>query len=606
MLKNPFRNLSIRNKLFISHSLTLLITVGVIYITIKVNDKRLRIEELLSKVEDIRIRSQQQNEAKQDFLLNERYAEDFYKTGYSEAIVRHNSLLKDIDADLLIINKNELSSRPEIKERILQVTHQVHFQDALFGRMIDSVKQLGFGTAGLAGSLDNFTKELIRSRLINPTIVEALKRKEQQYVFMKDNKAAIAFDTLITNAMQQYASSASTLAVLTSYNNTFKRIISLENSIGFNKQKGLRSELSEQSKKTDEQVKAIIVSIKKSYEKDLEKLEWIFLGLIGIVFAVGLLISYVLSVEITKPIIELNNAAKEVVATKFKDDINPKFIDSLRSDEIGELTNNFNLAVRKIRRSVQIIQDKNNSLELKNRQFIENENDLKKINAQKDKFLSIISHDMRAPLSSIIVFLDYYKDNFKSFTETEIDFVSSNLNAHVKRVVEMLDGLLLWSRSQTGEIQTNLQPIDLATIITDTVEILTQSATNKKISISLNLHNQLIWADKNMSAFIIRNVLSNAIKFTHEGGRIEIKTQRNKKYAFVIIKDSGVGIPEANLSKLFQDNMNFSTFGTANEKGIGLGLALCKDFMNKQNGNIEIESSPGEGTRVNLLFPLIV
>ncbi|MEN9598667.1 MAG: hypothetical protein RL596_978 [Bacteroidota bacterium] len=605
MLNSPFRNLSIRNKLFLSHSLILLITVGVIYITIRVNDKRLRIEELLSKVEDIRIRSQQQNEAKQDFLLNERYSEDFYKTGNSEAILIHSNLLKDIDADIATINKNTLSSKQEIKESILRITQQVHFQDALFTRMVDSVKQLGFRSTGLVGSLDNFTKELITSRLINPVIVDALKRKEQQYVFLKDNKAAIEFDTLIVNTMRQYANSPSTIAVLNSYRNTFQRIISLENSIGFNKQKGLRSELAEQSKKTDEHVKSMIASIKKSYEQDLAKLEWIFLGLIGIVFAVGLLISYVLAVEITKPIIELNNAAKEVVATKFKDDINPKFIDRLRKDEIGELTHNFNLAVRKIRRSIQIIQDKNNSLELKNRQFLENETDLKKINAQKDKFLSIISHDMRAPLSSIIGFLDYYKDNFNNFTETEIDFVSSNLNAHVKKVVEMLDGLLLWSRSQTGEIQTNLQPIDLAQVITDTVDILNQSATNKRITISLNLHNQLVWADKNMSAFIIRNVLSNAIKFTHEGGRIEIHTQRNKKYAFVIIKDNGVGIPAEHLGKLFQDNVNFSTFGTANEKGIGLGLVLCKDFMNKQNGNIEIESFPGEGTRVNLLFPLI-
>jgi len=605
MLNSPFRNLSIRNKLFLSHSLILLITVGVIYITIRVNDKRLRIEELLSKVEDIRIRSQQQNEAKQDFLLNERYSEDFYKTGNSEAILIHSNLLKDIDADIATINKNTLSSKQEIKESILRITQQVHFQDALFTRMVDSVKQLGFRSTGLVGSLDNFTKELITSRLINPVIVDALKRKEQQYVFLKDNKAAIEFDTLIVNTMRQYANSPSTIAVLNSYRNTFQRIISLENSIGFNKQKGLRSELAEQSKKTDEHVKSMIASIKKSYEQDLAKLEWIFLGLIGIVFAVGLLISYVLAVEITKPIIELNNAAKEVVATKFKDDINPKFIDRLRKDEIGELTHNFNLAVTKIRRSIQIIQDKNNSLELKNRQFLENETDLKKINAQKDKFLSIISHDMRAPLSSIIGFLDYYKDNFNNFTETEIDFVSSNLNAHVKKVVEMLDGLLLWSRSQTGEIQTNLQPIDLAQVITDTVDILNQSATNKRITISLNLHNQLVWADKNMSAFIIRNVLSNAIKFTHEGGRIEIHTQRNKKYAFVIIKDNGVGIPAEHLGKLFQDNVNFSTFGTANEKGIGLGLVLCKDFMNKQNGNIEIESFPGEGTRVNLLFPLI-
>ncbi len=312
-----------------------------------------------------------------------------------------------------------------------------------------------------------------------------------------------------------------------------------------------------------------------------------------------------ISIEITRPLIELNRATKEVVATKFKDDISPDFIDELRMDEIGQLAINFNLAIRKIRRSIKIIQDKSESLQNKNKQLLENEETLKMISSQKDKFLSIISHDMRAPLSSIISFLDYYKDNFKNFTEAEIEFVSSNLNTHVKKVVEMLDGLLMWSRSQTGEIQMNLQPIDLAQIINDTVSVLNQSAVNKNIRIRTYLHSQLIWADKNMTAFIIRNILSNAIKFTGENGIIDINTKRNKYNAFVIIKDSGVGMTEDALSKLFQDNVSYSTFGTANEKGIGLGLVLCKDFMNKMNGNIEIESIHGEGTTVNLLFPLV-
>ena len=209
----------------------------------------------------------------------------------------------------------------------------------------------------------------------------------------------------------------------------------------------------------------------------------IFYGLIGVTLIAGLLLSYLISVEVTRPIIELNKATKEVVATKFKDDINPNFIDEMRMDEIGQLAINFNLAIRKIRRSIKIIQDKSESLQAKNQQLLENEETLKMISAQKDKFLSIISHDMRAPLSSIISFLDYYKDNFKNFSEAEIEFVSSNLNTHVKKVVEMLDGLLMWSRSQTGEIQMNLQPIDLAQIITDTIAILNQSAVSKKIRI---------------------------------------------------------------------------------------------------------------------------
>ena len=389
------------------------------------------------------------------------------------------------------------------------------------------------------------------------------------------------------------------------YRKTFVRIVKLERSIGNSNQDGLQNELVKQSKSNDEQLQATLKSINALYEEDVKRLEWIFYGLIAVTLIAGLLFSYLISMEITRPLIELNRATKEVVATKFKDDISPDFIDELRMDEIGQLAINFNLAIRKIRRSIKIIQDKSESLQTKNKQLLENEETLKMISAQKDKFLSIISHDMRAPLSSIISFLDYYKDNFKNFTEAEIEFVSSNLNTHVKKVVEMLDGLLMWSRSQTGEIQMNLQPIDLAQIIEDTVTVLNQSAVNKNIRIRTYLHSQLIWADKNMTAFIIRNILSNAIKFTGENGIIDINTKRNKYNAFVIIKDSGVGMTADALSKLFQDNMSYSTFGTANEKGIGLGLVLCKDFMNKMNGNIEIESIQGEGTTVNLLFPLV-
>lgn len=605
MIRNPFRNLNIRKKLFFSHFLILLITVIIIYISISVNDKRGEITRILARIDDIRIKVQLQNQARQDFLLNERFNEQFFKTGSSASIDLHNSLLKQIDENILAIHRQELSKKPIIAEQVLTITHHVHRQDELFHKITDSVKQLGFGTVGLSGSLQQYAEELRNNRLINPEILDSLKQKEIRYLLYKDNKAVLQFDTIATHAMRQYINSPSTLLILGEYRKNFNRIVALERSIGYNKENGIRNELAEQSIRTDDQIRATIDAIRNTYELDLKKLDWIFTALIIITFISGILISYLLAVEITQPIIRLNNAIREVVATKFKDDINPKIIDPHRKDEIGQLTNNFNLAARKIRRSIRIIQDKTNTLEAKNLQLIQNEENLKKVNAQKDKFLSIISHDMRAPLSSIIGFLDYYKDNFNSFTEAEIDFVSTNLNTHVKKVVDMLDGLLLWSRSQTGEIVTNLEPLDLATVITDTVEILNQSALNKKISIGTKLHHQLIWADKNMTAFIIRNILSNAIKFTPEGGAIEIYTMRNNRYAIVTIKDNGVGIAPENLAKLFQDNVSHSTFGTGNEKGIGVGLVLCKDFMDKQNGGIEVESIQGQGTTVNILFPLV-
>jgi signal transduction histidine kinase len=570
-----------------------------------VNDKRLLMHQMMTHLDDIRNNIGKQSEARQSFLLKDRFTESFYITGTTESIIDYNKLINKIDSSLLSINQNKLSQKSPISEKIVSITRNIHAQEEFFSRMVDSVKQLGMGNQGLIGALNQHKKELESSNLINTADLKKLDELSSAYLLEKNEKAAIQFDSLARKLLFTYSNSPSSETILEEYRKTFVRIVKLERSIGNSNQDGLQNELIKQSRSNDEQLQATLNSVNALYEEDMKRLEWIFYGLIAVTLVAGLLFSYLISMEITRPLIELNRATKEVVATKFKDDISPDFIDELRMDEIGQLAINFNLAIRKIRRSIKIIQDKSESLQAKNKQLLENEETLKMISAQKDKFLSIISHDMRAPLSSIISFLDYYKDNFKNFTEAEIEFVSSNLNTHVKKVVEMLDGLLMWSRSQTGEIQMNLQPIDLAQIITDTVSVLNQSAVNKNIRIRTYLHSQLIWADKNMTAFIIRNILSNAIKFTGENGIIDINTKRNKYNAFVIIKDSGVGMTSDALSKLFQDNVSYSTFGTANEKGIGLGLVLCKDFMNKMNGNIEIESINGEGTTVNLLFPLV-
>lgn len=563
------------------------------------------IHQMIGQLDKIRTHIGKQAEARQVFLTTDRFTESFYITGSSNSVYNYQQLFKQIDSSLIAINENKIATKPHIAEKLLSITRNIHAQEVFFERMVDSVKQLGIGDQGLMGAFLKHKKELKENRLISEADLNRLDQLSSDYFTRKSQSSAISFDSLARKLIFVYENNQTAEIILDEFRKTFVRIVKLERSIGGADEDGLQNELIKQSKSNDEQIAAALQSINQLYEEDLSRIELIFYSLIGVTLIAGLLLSYLISMEVTRPIIELNKATKEVVATKFKDDINPDFIDEMRMDEIGQLAINFNLAIRKIRRSIKIIQDKSESLQAKNQQLLENEETLKMISAQKDKFLSIISHDMRAPLSSIISFLDYYKDNFKNFSEAEIEFVSSNLNTHVKKVVEMLDGLLMWSRSQTGEIQMNLQPIDLAQIITDTIAILNQSAITKNIRIRPYIHSQLIWADKNMTAFIIRNIISNAIKFTNEGGIIDINTKRNKYNAFVIIKDSGVGMSPDALSKLFQDNVSYSTFGTANEKGIGLGLVLCKDFMNKMNGTIEIESIQGEGTTVNLLFPLV-
>lgn len=605
MTKSIFRNLSIRKKLFLSHFMILLITVIVIILSVKVNDNRKEMHQMMNQLDDIRNNIGKQSAARQAFLMNERFTESFYITGTSESINIYQKMVKQIDSSLVLINENKISSKSPIAEKIVSITRNIHAQETFFERIVDSVKQLGMKDYGLIGALVQLKNELENSKLMNFADINQLDVLANDYLLNRNEKAAIQFDSLARKLVFTYGNNPSAETILDQYRKTFVRIVKLERSIGNNSEVGLQNELLAQSKNNDDQLLATIQSVNVLFEANLDQLETIFYSLLGIILVIGLLLSYLVSNAITKPLIQLNLATKEVVETKFKDDINPDFIDESRTDEIGQLAANFNLAIRKIRRSIKIIQDKSESLQSKNKQLLENEETLKLIGSQKDQFLSIISHDMRAPLTSIVSFLDYYKNNFKSFTAAEIEFVSTNLNTHVKKVLEMLDGLLLWSKAQTGEIQMNLQPIDLAQTITDVVAVLNQSAINKKIKIETNLHSQLIWADKNMTALIIRNTLSNAIKYSNEQSVIEINTKRNKTNAFVIIKDTGVGMNQDTLSKLFESNSSFTTFGTANEKGIGLGLLLCKNFMDKMNGSIEIESVAGEGTTVNLLFPLV-
>ena len=188
MKKNPFQNLSIRNKLFISHFTILLVTVLIIYITIRVNNKSEKIEFIIEKIEQIRINAQKQNIAKQDFLLNERYSEAFFKTGNSESIGTYVELLKRIDDDVRQVNQNELSKKQQITTQIIAITSDFHELDELFKQMVDSVKQLGFGNMGLIGSLKTYVNELSTNQLISPAILTSLHQQEINYFLNKDNK----------------------------------------------------------------------------------------------------------------------------------------------------------------------------------------------------------------------------------------------------------------------------------------------------------------------------------------------------------------------------------------------------------------------------------
>lgn len=229
----------------------------------------------------------------------------------------------------------------------------------------------------------------------------------------------------------------------------------------------------------------------------------------------------------------------------------------------------------------------------------ESENRLKELNATKDKFFSIIAHDLKNPLAAFKDATKTLKENLDMLTDEDIrefiDFIYETSNL----LYSMLENLLHWSRTQTGRITFDPQEVDLPYLIRNTVDLHKMNAANKNIDVRIYADDELrVLADVNMLNLILRNLINNAIKFTPAGGNIEVSAVENSPGMIsVSVADDGVGMNGDAIDKLFRIDKHYSTEGTQGERGAGLGLPLCKEFVEKNGGEISVESELGKGSK---------
>ncbi len=229
--------------------------------------------------------------------------------------------------------------------------------------------------------------------------------------------------------------------------------------------------------------------------------------------------------------------------------------------------------------------------------------ELQLLNAQKDKFFSIISHDLKGPIGNFMNFAELLKNHKELLTSESAESLIEHSYNLANNTYKLLENLLIWSKSQLGGIKINQQMMPLAPMVDETIELLNEGAHNKGISLVNEIENStLIFADKDTIQTVIRNLISNAIKFTPKGGKVSCtagKCKKNKEkegYLLISIKDSGIGIQENKLNNLFSFGREFTTFGTDNEKGSGLGLILCKELVELNDGEIWATSEKDKGS----------
>lgn len=264
-----------------------------------------------------------------------------------------------------------------------------------------------------------------------------------------------------------------------------------------------------------------------------------------------------------------------------------------RVEFMGDFSGAFNQMVQQLDETIQT---------LKNR-----ETELVNLNATKDKFFSIISHDLRGPLGSLKTLLDLMIDDFDSFTPEETVEYLSLLSNSAKNIFSLLENLLIWSRAQQGLIELNPSLNDVHSVSADALDVLKLQANTKKIALINNIKPKtLAYFDINLLTTVIRNLTSNSIKFTPENGSITlscVQTSDSPDFVTISVTDTGVGMTQEILYKLFRIDVTVTNTGTSGEKGTGLGLILCKEFVEKMSGKIWVESEIGKGSTFSFTLP---
>lgn len=223
--------------------------------------------------------------------------------------------------------------------------------------------------------------------------------------------------------------------------------------------------------------------------------------------------------------------------------------------------------------------------------------ELVKVNASKDKLFSIISHDLRSPFNALIGLSQMLKENENELDEIEKKECVNAIYETSTKTYYLLQNLLEWSLSQTNEIQFQPEEINLNQLVNHALSMPLEVAKSKEIEIEVNIpEKEFIVADKNMMETVLRNIVSNAIKFTESQGKISITSYNDQKGVTLKISDNGIGMSKATLSALFDNNNNTSQQEIIQDQGMGLGLMLCKDFIERHDGKIWAESIQGQGT----------
>ena len=251
-----------------------------------------------------------------------------------------------------------------------------------------------------------------------------------------------------------------------------------------------------------------------------------------------------------------------------------------------------------------LIRNRNKRLKRAYQDLSLSENKLRQLVSTKDRLFSIIAHDLKDPFSALLGMSELLARKSLTLSAEKLVVFSESIHKSSKNLIVLIDNLLQWARSQSGSLTIDRKILLFNKICTDVISTLQMQAKSKGVNLKMNVNEDVVvYADVNTLSFIIRNITSNAIKFSSENDIVSLFAYNKDSKIHIEISDTGVGISEDNLKRLFKVEESFSTHGTNHEKGTGLGLIVCKEFIEKNYGTISVKSKLGSGTTFYITLP---
>jgi signal transduction histidine kinase len=616
MIIRAINNTKLRRKLFIAFFTFTCIIILVSGMSFWFYGKRDNMQDITIQIEDITTDVLKLVKHEADFFEDELQGDEFFRTGKSISLKKNRELMQDIQKRIQKLLQKEEIKNFAVDSKLKQLSFELNEYSNKLSKVVDTYFKKGKTETGIEGKMREYVHKLEKQEILPKVLILNLRRYEKDYLMRKDSISIALFQQNIKLARQQLTKTDD-LDLLEKYEQAFQQYVTYDKILGnqYRKQNklGLKEQIkghSETAIQLIEQTSKIVNDRSKAMRGEFQN---IFVITLLIVIVLSLTFSYFLSFFMTIPVTELSRSMQKAIEMNFSEDLKPAR--KYTNDEIGILTDEFNLMIkriqeqfRQIKENAHLLQESNENLQSTNLQLAESEKRLSKFLLVKETLFGIITQDLKSPLNSLKGFLSLMQHHPDTFSPEELQGVAGDMYASFDKITLLMNSLVQWSQTQTGDLAYNPNHFNITAMTEQVVTFYSQMAKGKNIKVSNLLPEELIVnADKDMINFTLRNLVSNAIKFTHEGGSVDIVAKnRDKNMVMVTIKDTGVGMSEELMEKIFMPEVHISMLGTNNEKGSGFGLMMCKDFVQKNEGKIYIESEEGKGTSVHFTLKKVV